>query len=454
MSAEESPAAAPVPVGAADFEELMAVVGPFEAAVELAVAVSGGADSLALAVLADEWARHRGGRIVALTVDHGLRLEAAEEARQVGRWLRRLGIPHHILHWRGRKPKANLQAAARAARYELLTRWCGEGRILHLLLAHHLDDQAETFLLRLGRGSGVDGLAAMAPVVETPTVRLVRPLLEVPRVRLAATLEARGQEWIKDPSNRDPAYARVRVRALLPRLAREGMTPTRLASTARHLGRARAALEAQTTRLLARAVAVFPAGYCRVDGAGLAAAPEEISLRALARALMCIGGRTYTPRLERLERLHRALGSGSLSVARTLAGCRITPHRGGVLICREPAAAKDRLSVAPGARIVWDHRFLIDIAAAKGGAGTPQATLERLGRHGWAEVAAADPSLRGTVIPAAVRPSLPALKDHDGVLAVPHLGYRRRGTDVGTLSIREIRFYPGQPLAGTRFAVV
>jgi tRNA(Ile)-lysidine synthase len=167
-----------------EFARAVERLGPLEKRPHLAVAVSGGADSLSLALFAAAWARKRGGCASALTVDHGLRPEAAAEARRVGRWLRARGIEHRIIAWRGTKPAANIQAAARAARYGLLSAWCARHGVLHLLLAHHADDQAETYLMRLARGSGVDGLAAMAPVHELPSVRVLRPLLDVPRARL------------------------------------------------------------------------------------------------------------------------------------------------------------------------------------------------------------------------------------------------------------------------------
>ncbi len=221
------------PIDAAEFAALMAPLGPFEANPRIAAAVSGGADSLALAVLLHDWARPLGGHITALTVDHGLRPEAAAEARFVARTLEPLGLAHQTLRWRGAKPGANISAAARRARYDLLSRRCEQRGLLHLALGHHLDDQAETFLLRLGRGSGLDGLAAMAPIVELPGLRLLRPLLGLPKVRLEATLRARGLDWIEDPTNRDPAQARARLRQLLPGLALEGLTAARRARIAR-----------------------------------------------------------------------------------------------------------------------------------------------------------------------------------------------------------------------------
>src|SRR5579859_2956539 len=227
-------------------------LGPYERTPRLAVAVSGGADSLALALLADAWARRRGGTAAALTVDHRLRPESAAEARQTGDWLAARGIAHQTLVWQGPHPRSDIQAAGRAARYRLLEGWCAERGCLHLLTAHHLEDRAETFWLRLARGSGLDGLAGISAVTERAQCRLLRPLLDVPPERLRARLRREDQAWIEDPSNRNAEFGRVRVRQARALLAAEGLSAERLAETLRHLGRARQALEAGTCALVAR----------------------------------------------------------------------------------------------------------------------------------------------------------------------------------------------------------
>lgn len=411
------------PLAVAEFAALMAPLGPFEPSPVLAVATSGGADSMALALLASAWARRRGGRVVALTVDHGLRPGSRAEARQVGAWLSERGIEHQNLRWSGARPRRGVQAAARAARYRLLGERCRRLGILHLLLAHHREDQAETLLMRLGRGSGVDGLTAMAPVTEGVGGRLLRPLLEVTKGRLVALLHARRQPWIDDPSNRDPAFARARLRATMPELATAGLTPARLAATARRMRRARSALEAAAIDLLAGAAMVHPAGFGVIDPEPLAAAQPEIALRALARMLMCVGGGTYPPRLDRLERLHGALGPAGPATARTLAGCRVMPWRERILVCREVAAIAAALPLRPGEHAHWDGRFAVRLAPAAGaGPGRPRVAC--LGAAGWREVVVRRPNA-GALLPAPVRPTLPALWDIDGVVTVPHLGYCR-----------------------------
>lgn len=436
------------PLDDAGFAAAMARVGPFEPAPDLAVALSGGADSLALALLADRWARARGGGIVALTVDHRLRPDSAAEAAQVAAWLAARGIRHEILVWDGPYPLHDLQAAARAARYRLLGDWCRRQGRLHLLTAHHQEDQAETLLLRLGRGSGLNGLAAMAPIVEDGHCRLLRPLLAVPSARLKATLLAAGQDWIEDPSNRNPAFARVRVRTAKSLFAEAGLTPRRLAETSGHLGRARAALEQSVERVLLAAVGLHPAGFALVDPRPLAAAPAEIGLRALAAIIQTIGGEEFPPRFDRLQRAAQSLFGGMLGAGRTLGGCRILARHGRVLVLREPAAmAPATVLPETGGTVWWDRRFVIELPDGR--------DLRGFTVGGLGIVDAA--RMRGIVeppgtpyLPSGVRPSLPAFRREGTLLGVPHLGWMLAGAEIGAV----VRFRPTRSLTGSGFTAV
>ena len=295
----------------------------------------------------------------------------------------------------------------------------------------------------------------------------------MPKARLRANLRRRGQAWIEDPSNQDPAFARVRLRALMPVFAGVGMDAQRLTRTANAMGRARRALEEATVTLLAGAVEIYPAGYCLVRPDLLRAAPDEVALRALARTLTCVGGAVYPPRFDRLERLHRALAEGRLTSARTLGGCRIGPAGDDrLLVSRERAAMSPAVPVVAGGTLSWDGRFVVELGKAekptgegrgrggtgedrgRGGKAVSDAVLDALGRDGWAEIAGIRPELRSTPIPPPVRPTLPALKDADGVLSVPHLGYRRPSGGAGNPWISRISCAPAQPLAGAGFTVV
>ncbi|WP_029010381.1 tRNA lysidine(34) synthetase TilS [Azospirillum halopraeferens] len=440
-------AAAPTvsPLSDAGFADRLARIGGFEARPRLAVGVSGGADSLALTVLAQRWAAARGGAVLALTVDHGLRAGSAEEAVRVAGWMAAHGIAHATLRWQGGKPAAGIQDAARTARRRLLTERCRDEGILHLLLAHHRDDQAETVLLRLSRGSGIDGLAGMAPLRWEGPVRVVRPLLDVPRTSLEATCRAFGQPWIEDPSNRSAAYARGRLRAVAPLLSAEGLSADRLCDTARRAARARRALEEATAVLLADAAEVFPEGWLRLDTATLAAAPDEVGLRALSAAVACVGGAPYPPRAERLERLYAEI-AGGLPAGRTLAGCIVLSHRGKTVIAREPRATAGAVPARPGEVVLWDDRFRVVLSPDA----PPGLTVACSGTAGWRAARALRPEVERLALPGAVRVTLPALWDAEGVVAVPSVGVRR-----GPLNwTAHVAFTPRMPLGGPAFPVV
>lgn len=295
-----------------------------------AMAVSGGADSVALMRLLAAWAKARNRTApVVLTVDHGLYNGSQEVARTVVDQARQWGLEGFVLDWRGPKPKANLEAAARTARYALLGSWCHRHGIAGLYLGHTREDQAETLLLRLGRGSGVDGLAAMPalggfPGPQAPGLAVVRPLLSLPRAALRAMLQAEAVHWHEDPMNADPRFARVRLRQAWPLLIEAGLLPERLADAAGHQARARLALESATADFLARHGRLAP-GQALLDRQALMGVPEEIGLRALAAVLMTVSGHTYRPRFDRLLRLYDSIRSGELGAGRTLLGCRVSP---------------------------------------------------------------------------------------------------------------------------------
>jgi tRNA(Ile)-lysidine synthase len=350
------------PVSAA---ETAALFADLAAAPALLLAVSGGPDSTCLMLLVARWRATlaRGPSLVAATVDHALRAESAAEARAVGALAARLGIPHRILHWTGDKPRSGLPEAARMARYRLLAAAARSAGAAHILTGHTIDDQAETVLLRMARGSGLTGLGAMAraaplehfPEKWSPVFRqkmrplkktrvlsgsvepestleevarhdraaqarsarrrqpllIVRPLLDLPKARLLATLDAAGLAAADDPSNRDPRFTRARMRQLMPMLAEEGLSARRLAVLARRLRRADAAIESVVDAAERAEPAWQQGDSIRLDVEKFTRLPAEVAIRLLARAIARIAG-DEPARLGRLESLYEALADAAL----------------------------------------------------------------------------------------------------------------------------------------------
>jgi tRNA(Ile)-lysidine synthase len=429
------------PVATAEFAAAMASFMPFESNPALAVAVSGGRDSMALALLAADWVGEAGGTLTALTVDHGLRPEAVAEARQVGDWLRARGISHVTLTWRGHRPRSRIQAAARAARYLLIEDYCAAHGILHVLLGHQRDDQRETVRMRAARQSSGGGLAGMSAIRETMQVRLLRPLLAFSRRRLAATLAARGQAWIDDPSNENLAYERARVRAAATHLAAADIA---VADRRRHAAAAtRHAAETVVSAAASRCVALMPQGYARIDAVAFTALARQVRLDLLARCVTTVGGRSYPPHGARLGRLVEALAAGNLGRGRTLAGCRILPAPGARgaawLVVGETPRDAGGVPLLPGARLVWDGRFDVRTPASL----SAGLVIGALGTDGWRQIAA-DAAPPAT-LPAAARTALPALWRDGMVYAAPHVGF-------GGMPGLALTFAPVRALSDAGFA--
>ena len=326
----------------------------------LVLAVSGGPDSIALMWLAARWrkALSRGPRLLAVTVDHGLRPEAAREARDVKRLARTLGLAHRTMRWTGAKPKSGVPAAARAARYRLLASAAHSSGASHILTAHTRDDQAETLLMRLLRGSGIGGLAAMARESEREGVFIARPFLNISQSQLIATLEAAGIGYADDPTNRDISFTRPRIRKVIDGLAVEGGDARNLARLASRLARANAAIEVlvdgaarylalRDPEAAARSTNPRWSANASFDAAAFAALPEEIRLRLLLRAIERFGheGPAELGKVEALlavfDQTLRTTGKArQLRLKQTLAGAVIALAKGRIVI--EPAPPRRR----------------------------------------------------------------------------------------------------------------
>ena len=415
-------------------------LGPFEPCPALAVAASGGADSMAVSILAAEWARRRDGSALALVVDHGLRPASAEEARITVERLAGLGIEARTLRLAGLTHGPALAERARIGRYQSLTEACRSAGVLHLLLGHHQADQAETVMMRVLRGSGTHGLAGMAALREVAGVRLLRPLLGIEPAVLRGFLVGRGVGWIEDPSNRDTRATRPRLRR---RLAGEwvagngpeasgpeasgpeasGPDASELAAAIAAVGAMRAREEAEAAAELAGRAMIRPEGFALLR-------PGRIGQAALAGLLQAIGGAFYGARAERVADL------AAEPRPATVAGVRIMPagrFGDGLLIVREEAAVMGPVTVAR--ETIWDRRFRVSVTGQP-----PRATVGKLG-------ADAARFRRLSDLPSAVLRTLPAARVGNLLVAVPHLRYATDGYGAGI----RIWFAPARPVAGAAF---
>ena len=340
---------------------------------DIALAVSGGGDSMAMLTLAHNWTRHWGVRLHVVTVDHGLRPEAADEAAMVAEECALLGWPHATLSWRW-EGQGNVMDVARRGRIEVIDRWRGE--IRDVLLAHTRDDVAETFLMRLRRGSGVEGLSAMQPARVLPghaPMRLLRPCLGMGREELRHYLRTLKGRWVEDPTNEDPHYDRARIRRLRGLLSEEGMGTEALAGTAQRMARAREALRARAAQVW-REIGQEDraAGDILIARDGFAAVERDTQLRILAGALQYVASAPYRPRSEPLEALLDRLLSGG---GGTLHGCELRVERDHLRLFRECAA----LAPASADLGTWDTRWRIMPPE-------PGLTVAPLGEAGWCQV--------------------------------------------------------------------
>jgi tRNA(Ile)-lysidine synthase len=409
----------------AEFAALMAPLGPFGTAPLLAAGVSGGPHSLALALLAGRWAEVRGGRLLALVVDHGLRAGSAAEAEGVAAMLAGRGIAGRVLRLRLAPGGAGVQERARAARMAALLAACRAAGAPWLLLGHHRGDQAETVLFRALRGSGAAGLAGMAPARAAAEAMVLRPLLDVPPARLEAVVARAGLVPVRDPTNLDARFARVRLRAALGDPDGTGTATAALAGAAAAFAARRAVAEAAAADRLAAAMALRPEGFAWLDAEVLGR--DAVAEAALGGLLGLLGGAGFPPPREGVRRLLARLGDSrdGMEARRgaTLAGVRL--HAAGeaarLLLVREAAAALRAPAMVAIEGAVWDGRFRVS-----GGGGGAGWTVAALGAAGVTlqEAARLRRAAARRGVPRLALAALPAIRDADGrLVAVPALDY-------------------------------
>jgi tRNA(Ile)-lysidine synthase len=426
----------PSTIDPAAFALAMQAFAPFESQPAVAVAVSGGPDSLALLLLVDRWARERGGFAIALTVDHGLRPDSASEAAQVGAWAAAHGIAHAILPWAGEKPRAGIQDAARQARYRLLTDACAARGILHLAVAHHADDQAETFLFRRERGSGPAGLAGMAASRSLGAVQMIRPLLGWPKSALIEACRHFGQDFVEDPSNRSDRFART---ALRRRLTSDKDLRRFVLSEAGIAASRRADDDSRLAEALARIAEISPDGLVLLDQAAFLSAAEDTRRAVLAASLRTVGGNAFAPEAEGVRRLDTALGVPDFT-GTSLAGCIVRLWRDRILVCREPKRIAPPRLLTEGLWQCWDGRFM-----ARASRADESLTIGALGPQGYTALRRD----RDVPLPAVAGTGLLAIRLGGRVIAVPSIGWAE-----GDYPEVELHYSPLWPLSSETFTVV
>lgn len=407
------------PLGDAEFAALMDQCLGASASNRIAVGVSGGADSMALTLLADKWARARGIALTALTVDHGLRDQSAAEAATVAKWLRGRGISHKTLRVSEARPVSGLQKVARRWRMAAFDAWCRDHDAGPILLAHTAEDQAETLWLRMLADSGPDGLAAMRAETSVSGLRIARPLLTVSKARLMATCRFHGQDWIEDPSNRNLQFARVRLRDLAPDLDRQGLGTVQASRIIRGMSVARAAMDRHCANFMTDHGGVFAVGAAWFEGDMFATVPAVFGDLLLSRLTSAVGGRALPPRRGRVRGLADALRKAGTPVTRTLGGCVVSRRSDGrVWVFRELAACAIPMLLQPGRLTRWDRRFEVIWR------GSRPLVLGPLREDGWQWIKRNEPRTSAVhgldVVPHAARLSIPAIRELDGSVIVPH----------------------------------
>jgi tRNA(Ile)-lysidine synthase len=375
----------------------------------VALAVSGGSDSTALMRLARSWAdSHQPGlKLTILTVDHGLRPEAAGEAMRVQEWAASLGLSHHVLNWQGPKPETGLQARAREARYGLMAGWCRDNGAGMLLTGHTLDDQAETVLMRLERSLSPGSLSGIAAQGSWDGLALLRPLLKARRAALRDYLTGIGQDWIEDASNDDRRFERVRVRQALTGLHGQNVTPERLAALAEASARTNLLLEDLAGQWLSNWLKEEEAGICHLPKEPFLVLPEALQQHILARIVRHYGGGQSQPEAEELRRLARWVAEGPVRC--TLGGALLGRRKQGFWAAREAGRLSPVPLVIPeSGAAVWDGRFLVTAA--------PGASVSAPGRG---------PLPLGNDIPAVARRAYPLVAQPAGATESPQIAFLR-----------------------------
>lgn len=384
---------------------------------KIGVAVSGGPDSMALTFLLHQWAKKNKVDLYGFHVDHQLRDTSHMEARQVEGWLRDMGIPCEILVWEHEEIQRKVQEKARQARYSLIADAAKEKDIKQLFLGHHLDDQIETFLLRLECGSGVGGLSGMQRVTEIYGLTLMRPFLSLPQIKLQDVVAHARIPFIEDPSNYNEEFARVRMRKLSKIMLDYGFNSDRLGRTITKIAETHDAMTSMARDIIKRHSVCHNAGYISIAAEPLQAMPKALILCVLDWLIRGLSGQSYPLRYKRLEHCYNTFIQNNELGACTLGRCYIKRRRETFLFCREEGHLEAPMVLKKSGKYHWDDRFLVDLSTNN--TLPSEFTLGALGQKGWQQIS---PYCKSD-LPSYILYVLPAIWLHDRVIAQPHLDF-------------------------------
>ena len=380
---------------------------------DIGIAVSGGGDSLALLVLGADWAHKRGRRVKSVTIDHGLRAGSSYECAYVKKISSALSVEHKTLKWL-EKPSGNLQSSARDARHRLLSNWMLRNALSIVLLGHTLDDNAETIMIRLSRGSGIDGLTGMSHIKKFENLIIFRPLLKVSRDDLRQYLREKKISWIDEPSNLDDSFQRIKMRNLQPKLSDVGLTPNRLVALANHMTRAKEALNFEVKSFAKTYVQQRPWGDLEIEYKAFLQVPREYQVRLLSAALLWISGKVYRPRFNSLERLLDAIINQGDFQGMCLMGCIVKCDQRKVLLTREFSAVPNPMIIHKNI-FVWDNRWRVKAKLEK----INYAEVGPLGKDGLMQIE----TTTKFEVPIAALISSVAMFENGYVSCIPAIGF-------------------------------
>lgn len=404
----------------------------------IALGISGGPDSLALAILTKQWIDKVGGTLTCLTVNHNLRPEAKSEALYVAQILKKYRIEHHTLIWEGTKNLSNLQNQAREARRNLLTEWCKTNKYSYLFLAHNQDDVIETFFMRLFRGSGIQGLSSIPHLSEYNDIVIARPLLGFKKSELELFLSNQNIKWVKDPSNHDTKFLRSKIRNLLKSTLLEEIMPYNLMLDRCTIGvdsikRTNNIIETSKKKIINDIVSLYPEGYLTIALEEFLQLPKETALSILASCLITISGtHCYRPRFSSLQKLYNKLRLKDQKSS-TLWNCEIKIRGNLIYVYYESKNTHPNIEVIDPQTIKWDGRFIIKMPNIK------QSKIQRFSHNIYASNKVSFDTNKIKSLPKKIIYSLPAIEIKQTIY-VPFLTKQQR-TELN------INFKPSIPLA-------